>query len=292
VVSVVIPAFNAEGLIAAALDSVRAQTFTDYEIVVVDDGSSDGTLRALEPYAQAITVERQPNRGVALARNRGVEVGRGRFVAFLDADDLWLPEKLTVQMALLAQNPDCRAACSSFVEVDADLRPLGTVRWQNPKESLLTSLLLHGNVVGTPSTVIVERSLLLEVGGFAATLSQCADWDLWIRLARRTRLEGVDEPLVWYRRHGAAMSRDIRLLERDSLGVLDRAFSDGTASPDQLALRRRAYGRNYMVLAGSYYRSGQRADFLRCAFRALWLDPRQLGHLLRFPLRVYARRRV
>jgi hypothetical protein len=155
----------------------------------------------------------------------------------------------------------------------------------------LEDLLLIGNTIGTPSTVLCERSLFEEASGFDASLSQCADWEMWIRLAALTDFLYLDEPLVLYRQHDANMSRGIALLERDSLRTLEKGFAmQGLAAPLR-ARRRAAFARNYMVLAGSYFHGRRYKDFARCAARALTLDIRQASYLMTFPIRLAARLR-
>lgn len=285
----VIPAYNAAAYVAGAVDSVLAQSFRDLEVVVVDDGSSDETPAILGGYDRPVRCVRQDNRGVASARNRGIEEGRGRFVAFLDADDLWRPEKLERQLGALRARPGHRACASAFTVVDVGLTPLEVHRIE-PREPGLLDLLLRGNVIGTPSTVLCERSLLAEAGGFDPALSQCADWELWIRLRTRTAFVCLDEPLAIYRRHAGNMSRSVALLERDSTGVLEKAFALPEL-PDGLRGRRReAIARNAMVLAGSYFQAGLLADSARCTSLALRLDWRQAGHLAAYPWRALGRR--
>jgi glycosyltransferase involved in cell wall biosynthesis len=288
-VSVVIPAYNVALYLRQALDSVLAQTFRDIEIVVVDDGSKDDTARILGEYASLVQVIRQDNAGVSLARNRGIAATRGRYVAFLDADDVWYPSKIERQLAALSKDGRWGAAYTGIVAVDQDLRP-AAFRGQPRPRARLEDLLFLGNVIGAPSTVLCERSLLDKVGGFDPAFSLCADWDLWIRLATATAFAHVDEPLVLYRRHAGNMSREVPVLEDESVRLLLKAFGQASL-PEPLRKRRaEALGRNQMMLAGSYYRLGAYGSACRCGLAALRQEWRQGGRLLAFPWRALRRR--
>jgi glycosyltransferase involved in cell wall biosynthesis len=287
-VSVVIPAYNCSRYVKDAVDSVLAQTWRDFEVLVIDDGSTDDTEQVMRRYQAPVRYIRQQNGGVAVARNRGIAESRGRYVAFLDADDTWLPHKLERQIDTLNQQPQQRACYSAFTVVDAELNPIGisrSQRWRSALEDLLT----RGNVVATPSTVICERSLFESVGVFDPALSQCADWDMWVRLAAQTEFLYLDEPLVTYRQHGTNMSRNAPLLEYDSLQVLNKGFAMPEL-PDSLRARRQsALARNYMVLAGTYFHARHYRDFLRCAAQAVAMDFYQIRYLAKFPVRIASR---
>ncbi len=287
-VSVVIPAYNAARYVEDAVDSVLGQTFRDVEVLVVDDGSTDGTEAVLSRYGNAIRYLRQENRGVSAARNRGIQESTGRYVAFLDADDMWFPEKLDRQIAALESSGQHRACYSAHVICTEALTPLAVQRSVR-HGSTLEDLLLRGNVVGTPSSVLCERSLFSIVDRFDPRLSQCADWDMWVRLATITEFLYLDEPLVTYRQHGSNMSADPALLERDSVRVLEKAFELPSVPHQVRAARRTVFARNYMVLAGTYFYAHRYPDFVRCAVRAVSLDAGQLGCLMAFPGRLAAR---
>lgn len=283
-VSVVIPAFNAAPYLDAAVGSVLAQTFRDVEILVIDDGSTDDTPAVMGRYGSPVRYVRQVNSGVSVARNRGLELAQGRYVAFLDGDDTWAPRKLERQMPLLDGSHGTKASYTAFIISGDDLRPAG-VRRSGRRSHVLEDLLTLGNVVGTPSSVACDRSLFDEVGGFDPALSQCADWDMWIRLGTVTDFLYIDEPLVTYRQHGSNMSRNPELLERDSLLVLEKGLALPQVPERVRARRRQAFGRNYMVLAGTYFVAGHLRGFLRCVLRSLALDPRQAAYLVEFPFR-------
>jgi glycosyltransferase involved in cell wall biosynthesis len=290
-ISVVIPAYNSARYLPAAVESVLRQTVRDVEVVVVDDGSTDDTPAVMAGYGPPVRYVRQPNGGVSAARNRGIAEARGRYIAFLDADDTWLPGKLEHQMAVLRDHPGRRLCYSAFTVVDADLRPISE-RHSQRAGTALEDLLLSGNVIGSICTVVCERDLFATAGGFDPALSQCADWDMWVRLARLTEFVYLDEPLVTYRQHASNMSRGARLLEQDSLRVLEKGFADPGLPANLRGARRRAFGRNYRVLAGTYFQAKLYRDFLRCAALGVGLDPRQIGYLLAYPARVLARHRA
>lgn len=286
-VSVIIPVFNGGAYVGAAIESVLQQGIDGLEVVVVDDGSTDATPDVLRTYGTAVRPIRQANQGVAKARNVGAALSCGQYLAFLDADDLWRPGKLARQIGALAEEPSALACATAFEVVDDELRPLEV---RGGVEVGLGDLLLRGNLIGTPSTVVVERGLFEAVGGFDPALSQCADWDLWIRLRARTRFAVVVEPLVLYRSHAGNMSRSVPLLETDSRRVLEKAFA--MELPEELrGQRKRAFAANDMVLAGSYFHAGRRVDALRCATRAIGGDWRLAGRLAAFPFRAGSRSR-
>jgi glycosyltransferase involved in cell wall biosynthesis len=283
-VSVIIPTYNTARFLVQAIDSVLAQSLRDFEIIVVDDGSTDDTRSILRRYGDAIRTVHQANLGVSAARNAGIAASRGRLVAFLDADDVWSPVKLDRQFSGLAASPGYRACYTALEVVDSDLRTVG-VNWSIRRGSTLEDLLLSGNVVGTPSSVICDRELLAGGGGFDPALSYSADWDLWVRLSAHTEFLYLHEPLVKYRQHEGAMSQDASLIERDNLRLLEKSFGMSNLPASIRRRRRQAFGRNYRVLSGIYLKARRPAQAIRCAARAIVMDPRQAGYIAGFPLR-------
>jgi glycosyltransferase involved in cell wall biosynthesis len=287
-VSVIIPTYNSSRYLTQAVDSILGQSFKDYEVLVIDDGSTDDTQAVMRRYGSPVRYIHKENGGVSTARNRGIAESRGRYVAFLDADDTWFPDKLERQLRALKENPGYRACYAAFAVCDCDLLP-GEVRRSKRRGLAIEDLLSYGNVVGTPSTVLCERSLFEATGSFDIEMSQCADWDMWVRLASHTEFLYLDEPLATYRQHEANMSLNAALLERDSMRVLEKGFAAPELASSLRARRRAAFARNYMVLAGTYFQARQYRDFARCAARSLALDIKQGAYLVAFPVRLVSR---
>jgi glycosyltransferase involved in cell wall biosynthesis len=201
-VSVIIPTYNRRAYVQEAIDSVLAQTYTDYEIIVIDDGSIDGTGEALrERYGDRIHYEWQENGGSASARNHGLRCSAGRYVQFLDSDDLILPAKLQQQVARLDANPELDVLYCSFryfTDVSCDLFAPDWFRHvsEDPLRELIagSAFPLHA--------VLARRSALDKEGGFCEALVSAEDWDLWLRLAfAGARFESTADLLALYRRH-------------------------------------------------------------------------------------------
>lgn len=239
-IAVVVPAYNAAGYLRRALDSVLAQSRPPVEIVVVDDGSQDGTAELVErEYAGRVRVLRQANRGPSAARNVGIAAVSATFVAFLDADDWWAAEKLERQAAVLAARPELLAVYTAL-QVHHD--PPETPTWVSPacpEEELPRELMLR-NPGMPPSCVVVRRSAVLEAGGFQERHAGCEDWALWIELARRGRLAGVAEPLTHYRLSPEGLSGDADRMFADFLRLLDSGLLRGSRGMRRWVRRRRA----------------------------------------------------
>lgn len=199
-VSVVIPSYRRRDAVLRALQSVFAQTHRPTEIIVVDDGSADGTvemLRSLPSPLPLVILAHDRNKGGSAARNTGIAAAHGEWIAFLDSDDVWRPEKLERQLdALMRAGPTYGVAYCGIRRVDDDGRTIGVARPTASGD--LFDALLGRNVVGSTSTVIVRRDLLEQVGGFDESLRSCQDWELWLRLAKVSRFAVVSDPLVDY----------------------------------------------------------------------------------------------
>lgn len=288
-VTAIIPAYNAEATIAEAIVSVLEQTTPPVEVIVVDDGSSDRTAEIASSFEAVVRVCSIPNGGVSAARNHGVALASTPYVAFLDADDLWEPGKLAAQQRALAASPRARFSTTAAERVDRELRDLGSIP-ATACDDQCGALLLGSMVSGQVSSGLVERSLFDEVGGFRREFSQCADWDLWLRLSLRTPFAVVPEPLLKYRVTGSNMSNDVALLERDTFAVLDRFFTGDDSVPYR-PLKRRVYANHWMILSGSYNHAGRRRDAIRCGLRAAQLHPPSVARIVTTPLRQVAGRR-
>jgi len=194
VVSVVIPTYNRAWCLTRAVDSVLDQTFTDKELIVVDDGSEDDTTALLSAYGSRIQVIRQKNQGVSAARNAGIMAARGLWIALLDSDDHWLPAKLTAQFDWLAAHPDYRICQTEEIWI-RDGRRVNPKKRHRKRGGHIFERCLPLCLV-SPSAVMMARSLLDEVGGFDEGLPACEDYDLWLRIACTHPIGLVDEPLI------------------------------------------------------------------------------------------------
>jgi glycosyltransferase involved in cell wall biosynthesis len=272
-VSIVVAAYNQAPLLAQAIDSVRAQTFADWELVVVDDGSTDDTPEVVARRADdpRIVYVRQARAERCVARNRGIAASTGRLVAFLDADDLWRPEKLARQVAALAAEPAAGLCYTIARFVDAAGRPLPIRKPARPLAGDAFACLMRGNVLILAS-VVVRRACLDEAGGFDPALARygCEDWDLWLGIARRHPVAVVDEELTLYRRHDANTGWE-RVLA-GALMVVDRWYADAEtaarAGVSHRTVRALQLWLNAASLAGE-----NRAAAARLAARALRESP-------------------
>ena len=293
-ISVIIPAYNAARTVGAAVDSVLAQSFAGFELLVIDDGSQDDTAGVVnarnDPRVKCVRTE---NGGVSVARNRGLDLAAGASVAFLDADDAWKPTKLEQQHRAMSDQPDVGLCFASTEHVDDDLRTIG-LHAAPQRSDYCQALLLEGNIIaGSASSVMARTSAIDQAGRFDPRLSLCADWDMWLRMSVVTSFLALDEALVLYRNAPGTMSGDPKVLERDTFALLDRFYSSRASAP-YAQLRDRAYANQWMVCAGSYLHTRHPREALRCVAAGLRTDPRTVSRLAHLPVRWAdrARRRV
>lgn len=289
-VSVVMPAYNSARTVEQAIGSVLEQTMGDLELIVVDDGSTDATAATVAGFEDArVRLVSRENGGTSAARNTGITEARGDWVAFLDADDLWLLNKLELQLTRMAAVPNCLASQGSAYLVDDQLNRLALRRCVPVKNPLLTFLRFE-NLPNAGSSWIVKRDLLERIGGFDTTLPRIEDWDFSIRLARFGNPLCIDEPLALYRYHDGNRSHDIRAHVEAGELILGRLFADPTLPAEIQSHKREVYARFYNMLCGGMFRVGDWRGCLYWGMRAAVTDPRVLGYMLLTPMRRLARR--
>jgi glycosyltransferase involved in cell wall biosynthesis len=226
-VSVIIPAYGASAYIAAALESVFQQTFSSYEVVVINDGSPDTPAleAALQPYLSRLRYFRQQNRGPSAARNLGIGEARGRYVAMLDSDDLWLPHHLARQVDYLTGDAELGLIYSNSMQF-RDREVVGTAFETVPqtKPVTLESLLAEHCTVNT-SSVVVSRDALLKAGLFDESLNRCEDFDLWLRLAGQGVQMTYDSDVQVFHRLGHGLSSNRERMKRARAEVYRKAVA-------------------------------------------------------------------
>ncbi|MBB5375942.1 glycosyltransferase involved in cell wall biosynthesis [Deinococcus metalli] len=209
----IVPAYNAAAYLPDALRSVLRQTHQDVEVIVVNDGSTDDTAELLGAWQRRdmrVRAVHQPNRGLPAARNAGLNVARGEYVAFLDADDVIHPEKLERQLAYLTAHPAADLVYSDYVTADADLHLL-TEEVIGVKRLPLREAYAFTNVFPVMSPLL-RRTLVERVGGFDESLRACEDWDYWVRCERAGTFGYLPGHYSTYRMHGTQMHRDLNFM--------------------------------------------------------------------------------
>ena len=206
-VSVVIPTFNRAGYVVEAVESALAQTWPHVEVIVVDDGSTDDTKKRLERFGRAIRYFYQENRGVQAARNRGVAMAAGSYVALLDSDDLWLSGKLARDLKILEAESEVGMVCARMEVIDADGRRTGALKPRVPPGENLQEVIARGSALF--SSFSIRRSVLDRVGGFDESVRRFMDLDFTLTVLEGHRIKLFTEPLVLYRDHESNLSKDL-----------------------------------------------------------------------------------
>jgi glycosyltransferase involved in cell wall biosynthesis len=230
-VSVIVPAYNAEKTIVETIQSIQKQSFSDFEIIVIDDGSTDRTVEILqtlnEPRLKVFSYE---NGGLPVARNRGIARSTTPLLSFIDADDLWTPDKLASQVAALEAHPEAGAAYSWTAYIDAQSNFLYNGK-PLPFEGNIYPQLLLECFIANGSNILVRRECIEAVGEFDPTLKSTEDWDFYLRLAAKYPFALVPKYQILYRRSSGSMTAKVDVMEKYNLLVAERAFQ---AAPAEL----------------------------------------------------------
>ncbi len=275
-VSIIIPAYNPGSFLMEAIESVRGQTFIDWEAIIIDDGS-EPPIQLPVPVDPRIRLLRQPNRGLSAARNAGLDASCGRLIAFLDADDIWLSTKLDTQVEVLEANPDA-ILCHTQMQFIDEKGEEGGLGWGGEYETYED--LLDGCGVCV-SSVVIKRDVLFRCGFFDPLLNTAQDYDLWLKATRYGRMAALDEPLTLYRWHANNMSRNYMQTHRELTAILQRHLEIARRAGDrkriyqcQTGLRRTK--RNTAMQAAnaavSSLKAGNKRHTLRHSGNALRID--------------------
>jgi glycosyltransferase involved in cell wall biosynthesis len=288
-VSVIIPNYNYGRFLSDAIDSVLAQSYSNIEIIVVDDGSTDNSHEVYEKYFDKIGVINQKNLGVGAARNAGASYSQGQFIAFLDADDIWLADKISSQVEEFATNEEIGLVNCGMIEFGGTNEKLGEYT-EGKSGWCAENLLKHEPVVvGPGSTLLIRTELYKELNGFdeRKELHGAEDWEFCYRVAERSQIKFLPEVLVKYRNHGGNTHLKIAKMERALFLAYEKVFM--RVDPEVQTLKDFCYGKIHMVLAGSYFYAGQYPQSLRHCLKALWFYPRSASQIFGFPVRLLKR---
>ncbi|MBY0522433.1 MAG: glycosyltransferase family 2 protein [Gemmataceae bacterium] len=281
-ISVVIPTYNYGRFVTEAVDSVLAQSYAPREVIVVDDGSTDDTPDRLAPYRARIRYIRQDNQGLSAARNTGIRLAQGTFVALLDSDDLWHPRKLEFQMRYLTRHPEVMLLGSNCQTGVRDWPAL------NDAEIVGERITLEELIVRSPfapSTAVLHRDCLAATSLFDTSLRSVEDRDMWIRVAARFPVAMLQAPLCWYRLHDGSMSRVATRMEDYEQRVLHKSFDTIEALRGRWLLKRKAFSYALTSSAWMYREAGEHGTALGRLMQslALWPLPYRRGEV-RMPL--------
>ncbi len=282
-ITVIVVNYNYGRYLGECVDSILAQTYPNMEVFIVDDGSTDCSLSVLEPYRNRVRIIQQKNKGVSNARNAGILESRGQWIAFVDSDDAWRPEKLQEQSKYFGDSAVGMVFCGVEYVDDSGLC-LGYTFPEVATDILPQLVTFAPLTIAGGSTAVVRAECLRDLRGFDDSLSTAADLDMWTRIAAQYKIRAVTAPLVKCRRHSSSMSLNVTLFERDNYRLLTKAFSDPSCARIY-HLRRRSFGRFYMILAGSYFRQRQWPRAICSASKALLWWPLELTHLVGLPFR-------
>lgn len=234
-VSVIIPTYNRAHVLREAIDSVLSQKYSDLELLVVDDGSTDHTKEVASSYTSKLAYIYQEHKGVSAARNRGIKQAQGNYLSFLDSDDLWLPDKLSTQMRFMEDHPEIHICYTEEIWIRKGVR-VNPMKKHRKYSGMIFEHCLPLCIV-SPSSVLIARSLLEEIGVFDEELKVCEDYDLWLRISARYPIYLLDTPLIIKRGgHDDQLSKAMNGQDRFRIKALVKLLESDSLSPHQRKL--------------------------------------------------------
>jgi glycosyltransferase involved in cell wall biosynthesis len=270
-VSIIIPTYNRAQFIAEAIQSVLDQTFQDFELLIVDDGSTDNTREIVGSFKdQRIKYIHQENRGVSAARNNGILASSGEYIAFLDSDDLWLPQSLELKVRSLDSHPDAALVCSDLELFDNDTGARLGSFWHGSisrfslkrvSKQPLNQLLTIGCFIG-PQATLIRRRVFSDVGYFDESLRSCGDWDMFVRILKRFLIDIIDIPLTKLRRHGYSMwstGKNIDENYQNEVYAINKVINSDAFTKAEIALAKKRLARVHFSYGCEKLRSGNTA---------------------------------
>jgi glycosyltransferase involved in cell wall biosynthesis len=270
-VSVIIPTYNCGEYIVEAIDSILNQTYKNYEIIVVDDGSTDETKKRLEKYNnKEITYIYQENKGISVARNRGIKASTGELIAFLDADDMWLPEKLERQINIFKNFPQTGLLGCGYYRIDKTGERIEESSAGNyaDKESLLNDLMVRNVIAGSGSGVLIKKECLDRVGLFDESFRSIEDRDMWFRIVKIYESRFVNEHLVIIRTRNHSLSKNVKMMKCNQ-----KKFIQKHLKRESLARKNKSYSYVYLDAAREYYGAHKKLLAATHAFIAFIIYP-------------------
>ena len=262
-VSIIIPTFNRAHCVSEAIDSVLAQTFTSYELIVVDDGSTDRTAEVLERYTGRLKPLAIRHAGPSAARNAGIGAARGDYLAFLDSDDLWMPAKLEAQMRFFAANPAARICQTEEIWIRNGIR-VNPMKKHKKHSGWIFRQCLPLCIV-SPSAVILHRDIFERVGLFDESMLACEDYDLWLRIAALYPIYLLDRPLIIKRGgHADQQSRTVPALDRLRIHALSKLLASGGLTAEQRGLALAELEKKCNLYAGGCRKRGKAEEADAC----------------------------
>lgn len=268
-ISVVIPAYNAERTILETIKSVQQQTFSDFEIIIINDGSTDSTLELIQSIKdERLKVFSYENGGLPMARNRGISLAKGEFIAFIDADDLWTPDKLELQLAALKQHPEAGLAYSWTYFMDEQgttLSPSVPIFFNGNVQTNL----LKNNFIASGSNPLIRRQAIESTDGFDSTLKSCEDWEYWLRLSANWDFVVVPKHQIFYRQSSISMSSKVQVMEDAGIRVIEKIFQ--TVPSDMKYLKNQSLAWIYQYCTQQYLKQDSSSlDGVNQASQKLW----------------------
>ncbi len=225
-VSIILPTYNCAAFLPHSIGTILSQTYNSYEIIVIDDGSTDNTKEVLYPFMQRIKyIRSEQNKGLPTARNIGIRPAQGKYIAFIDADDLWLPEKLQTDIEYFETHPEVSMVYSKHINIDEKGDDLdGNTKRQLPSGNIFTQLFSVQNFIIT-SSVVVRKEVFETTGLFDEQLFNCQDWDMWLRIAFHFKVAGIDKPLVKYRHNPYSLSKNRNNVLKYQKIIIDKIYN-------------------------------------------------------------------
>jgi glycosyltransferase involved in cell wall biosynthesis len=265
-ISIVIPAHNCETTITKTIDSVLKQSFTDFELIVIDDGSQDKTLEVVSKINDPrIKVLSYPKAGANVSRNRGLALAQGNFISFLDADDIWSPDKLASQIQALENDSNAKVAYSwtDYIDDNDKFLLAGTHITANAE---VYEQLLITNFLESGSNPLICKETILTLGGFDESLTAAQDWDMWLRLANKYNFVCIPQSQILYRIRANSLSSNLARQEKVCLDVLKKAYQIRPNTSKQLINLSLAKLYNYLTCRALYQPHNRQKGLLAASF--------------------------